>query len=314
MWDLKIIDTDKSLYIAVADALERDIRLEILKAGEKLPAQRALAKKVGVNVTTITRAYKEAEKRGLVTSIVGSGTYVSSDLGFNPSLLNTEKDKKRLIEMGLVLPLYQIEPDIGDILKRVLHRNDLNKFMEYTSPQGLLRHRQTGSEWVKRFGVGANAENIIVAAGAQHALICIFSSLFQPGDRVAADCLTYPGVKTAAKICGVQLEAVEMDEEGMTPQGLTAICNRQDIRGVYTVSAMQNPTNAIMSAERRASVAEVINKYDLILIEDDLYRCLSPEPPTTLTQLVPEQSIYLAGTSKAFYAGLRICFVAAPVK
>lgn len=45
MWDLKIIDTDKSLYVAIADAIERDIRLGILKAGEKLPAQRELAKK-----------------------------------------------------------------------------------------------------------------------------------------------------------------------------------------------------------------------------------------------------------------------------
>ncbi len=64
MWDLRIIDTDKSLYTALADAVERDVRAGILKAGEKLPAQRDLSKKVGVNVTTVTRAYKEAEKGG----------------------------------------------------------------------------------------------------------------------------------------------------------------------------------------------------------------------------------------------------------
>lgn len=314
MWDLKIIDTDKSLYIAVADALERDIRLEILKVGDKLPAQRELAKKVGVNVTTITRAYKEAEKRGLVTSIVGSGTYVSSDSGFNPSLLKIEKDKKKHIELGLVMPLCVVEPDIGEIIKRVLHKNDLKGFMEYTSPQGLLRHRQTGSEWVKSFGVAADPENIIVTAGTQHALVCIFSSVFQPGDRIATDCLAYPGVKTAAKLCGVQLEAVEMDAEGMTPRGLAAVCNRHDIKGVYTVATLQNPTNAVMSETRLAAVAEVIHKYDLLLIEDDIYRCFSAEPPSTLSQLVPEQSLYLAGTSKAFYTGLRVCFVASPTK
>ena len=56
MWDLRIIDTDKSLYTALADAVERDVRAGILKAGEKLPTQRDLAKKVGVNVTTVTRA------------------------------------------------------------------------------------------------------------------------------------------------------------------------------------------------------------------------------------------------------------------
>lgn len=312
MWDLRVIDTDKSLYIAVADAIERDIRAEILTAGEKLPAQRDLAKKVGVNVTTITRAYKEAEKRGLVTSIVGSGTYISSDLGFNSALVNTDKGEGQRIEMGLVLPLYAAEPDIAPIIQKVLHKNNLNDFMGYTPAQGLLRHRETGSAWMKRFGILADAENIIVTAGAQHALNCILSSVFQPGDRIAVDCLTYPGIKTAARICGIQLEAVAMDGEGMTPQSLEAVCSRHDVKGVYTVSTMQNPTNAFMSERRSAAIAEIIAKRDLILIEDDLYRFASSGDSGPLTLRVPEHSIYIAGISKAFFAGLRVSFVAAP--
>lgn len=314
MWDLRIIDTDKSLYVAIADAIERDIRSGILKAGERLPSQRALAQKVGVNVTTITRAYNEAEKRGLVASTVGSGTYVSSDLGFCSSLFDTEKEEKKLIEMGLVLPLYEMEPDLRPMIEKALHKNELNQFMAYTSPQGLYRHRLVGCEWVKRFHVNAVPANVVITAGAQHALNCIFSSAFQPGDRIAVDCLTYPGVKTAAKRCGIQLEAVSMDDEGITPQGLSAVCNRYDIKGVYTVSAMQNPTNACMSEQRRTSIAEIIKKNGLILVEDDLYRFLSPEGSCALTSLIPEQSIYVAGISKAFYAGLRTGFIIAPEK
>lgn len=314
MWDLRIIDTDKSLYIAIADAIERDIRLGILKAGEKLPAQRGLAKKVGVNVTTITRAYTEAEKRGLVTSIVGSGTYISSDLGYNSSLLNTEKNNSKLIELGLVLPLSAMEPDLNEILERVIHKNELKDFTGYTPPQGLYRHRLIGSKWVKGFGISAEPDHIVITAGAQHALNCIFSFVFQPGDRIAVDCMTYPGVKTAARLCGIQLEAVEMDDEGITPQSLSAVCHRHNIKGVYTVSTMQNPTNAIMSEQRRASIAEIIKHNHLLLIEDDLYRFLSPENSVPLTALIPEQSIYIAGISKAFYAGLRISFVVTPSK
>ena len=312
MWDLKIINTDKSLYIAIADAIERDIRLGILQAGNKMPTHRELANKVGVNVTTITRAYKEAEKRGLITSTVGRGTFITSDLGINSSLVNTEKNDKKHIEMGLVLPLYSVEPDISSIINKVIHKNDLNKYMAYTQPQGLYRHRQIGSEWVKRFEVSADAEDIIITAGAQHALNCIFSSVFHQGDRIAVDNLTYPGVKTAAKRCGIHLEGVPMDNEGMIPQGLEAVCNRGEIKGIYTVSAMQNPTSAIMSEQRRISLASIIKKYNLILIEDDLYRFLSSAQTLPLTQLVPENSIYIAGISKAFYAGLRICFSAAP--
>ena len=314
MWDLRIIDTDKSLYVALADAIERDIRAKILAAGDKLPAQRELAKKVGVNVTTITRAYREAEKRGLVTSIVGSGTYVSSDLGFNSALVNTDNGSSPRIEMGLVLPLYAAEPDIGPIIERVLHKSNMNDFMGYTSPQGLLRHRQTGSAWMKRFKIDAEAERIIITAGAQHALNCILSSVFQPGDRIAVDCLTYPGIKTAARLCGIHLEAVAMDEEGMTPQALDAVCSRHDVKGVYTISTMQNPTNATMSAGRCVAITEIIKKRNLILIEDDLYRFVSSDEFGPLTRLIPEQSIYIAGISKAFFAGLRVSFVAAPIR
>ena len=77
MWNPKIIDTDKALYVAIADAIERDIHLGVLKSNEKMPSQRSLAKTIGVNLTTISRAYSEAEKRGLISGTIGRGTYVS---------------------------------------------------------------------------------------------------------------------------------------------------------------------------------------------------------------------------------------------
>lgn len=312
MWNLKIIDTDKTLYIAIADALERDIRLGELKAGDKMPTHRALAKTVGVNVTTITRAYKEAEKRGLITSTVGRGTFITSDSGVNSSLRNTDKNGIGLIEMGLVLPLYSAEPDISPIIKKVLHRNDLKQYMAYTPPEGLYKHRQAGSEWMKRFGINANAENIIITAGAQHALNCIFSSLFQQGDHIAVDCLTYPGVKTAAKRYGIHLEGIPTDDEGMLPNELKAACTRNEIKGIYTVSTIQNPTNIVMSEQRKLALAKIIENNNLILVEDDMYGFLSSQSAIPLTQHVPEHGIYIAGISKAFYAGLRISFTVVP--
>ena len=70
MWNLKIIDTNKSLYIALADALERDIRTGVLQPGDRLPSHRELARSVGVTVTTVTRAYAEAERRNLITAMM----------------------------------------------------------------------------------------------------------------------------------------------------------------------------------------------------------------------------------------------------
>lgn len=312
MWNLKVIDISKSLYLAIADAMERDIKEGVLLPGDKMPTHRELAKIVGVTVTTATRAYKEAERRGLVTAVVGNGTFVTSDLGFNSSLVNTESSDARLIEMGMVFPLYSVETGLKTVMERVALKDDLQNLMQYIPPQGLPRHRRIGASWIKRFGVRAKAENIIVTAGAQHALTCLFTSVFEPGDRIAVDYITYPGVKSIARRCGIRLEGVMMDSEGMLPGELEVLCNRHAIKGVYTVGCMQNPTNISMSPQRKRDIAQVIKKHGLILVEDDLYSFLSDERGSALTPLIPENSIYIAGLSKAFYAGLRVGFVAAP--
>jgi DNA-binding transcriptional MocR family regulator len=311
MWELKIIDTDKPLYIAIAEAIERDIKAGVLLSGEKLPTHRELARIVGVNVTTATRAYNEAEKRGLITSIVGNGTFVTSDMGANPSLMSTERKGKELIELGLVLPLYSVEPDITPVCKRVLSRKNINSFMQYTPPQGLNTHRRTGANWVSQYGVHAEESDIIVTSGAQHAINCVLSACFESGDRIAVDYLTYPGIKSAAKRCGIKLEGVMLDNEGMIPSELDALCKRHTIKGVYTTACLQNPTNAIMSDKRRNELADIIQKENLLLIEDDLYHFLC-DNAGALSSLIPERSIYIAGIAKAFYAGLRIGFVVSP--
>jgi len=314
MWNLKIIDTDKPLYIAIADAIERDIKAGILSPGEKLPTHRDLARIVGVNVTTATRAYNEAEKRGLISSVVGNGTYVTMDFEKSPPFLNTERNGNEVIEMGLVLPLYSVEPDITPIFKNVLKKKNINSLMEYTPPQGLATHRRTGAKWVKQYGICANEDNIIVTSGAQHALNCILSACFESGDQIAVDCLTYPGVKTAAKRCGIKLVGVKLDNEGMIPDELEAVCKRHNIKGIYTSSYMQNPTNAVMSDNRKKELSRIIRERNLMLIEDDIYKFLCDNNISTLTSFAPENSIYIAGISKAFYAGLRVGFIVSPKK
>jgi len=312
MWDLKVINTDEPFYLSIANALERDIKCGILKSGDKIPTHRELAKTIGVNVTTVTRAYQEAEKRGLITATVGKGTFITSDLGRNPALINMDIGSKHLIEMGLALPLYSVEPDIQMLLNKVAADGNLRDFMKYTPPQGLYQHRQTAAGWIKQLGVDTDADHVIITAGTQHAFDCVLSSVFEAGDRIAVDCITYPGFKTAARRLGIRLEAVAMDREGMTPESLEAICSHGDIKGVYTVGRLQNPTNATMSRQRREEIARIIQQHSLILIEDDLYGFLAPLGTAPLSALLPDRSIYMAGTSKAFYAGLRISFLVSP--
>lgn len=314
MWNPRIIDTDKSLYIAIADALERDVRNGTLKPGEKMPTHRELADVIGVNVTTITRAYRDAEKRGLITGTVGRGTYITADLGVDASMARTGEKPVKAIEMGLVLPLYNKEPDITGTIGKVVRDRNFDRYMRYTDPLGLPEHRETGALWVKRYGVDLPKENILICAGAQHALTCCLGSLFKAGDKIATELLIYPGMKAAAKAAGIRLEPAVADKEGMTPDSLERVCQRHEVKGVYLMPGMQNPTTAVMSMQRRKELADIISRYGLILIEDDMYSFSNRDNFQAITQLIPDSSVYIAGVSKAFFSGLRVAFVAASEK
>ncbi|WP_167958990.1 aminotransferase-like domain-containing protein [Anaerosporobacter faecicola] len=316
MWNLKEINTDMALYLAIADAIERDIHNGVLKPGDRLPTQRELAHIVGVNVTTVTRAYKEATKRGLLAASVGNGTYIAGDVGTQAALLDASTAHSlttyyQNIDLGLVKPLEQLDPDLTPLLSQLTKQKDFMHLLGYTAPQGLLSHREVGAVWISRFHIHTDSSRILITSGINHALTCILSALFQPGDKLAVDCYTYPGIKTIAKRLGIQLEAVEMDDEGMTPDSLRQICHRTTIKGVYTMPSIQNPTGALRSEKRTQQLLTVIREYDLISIEDDMYGYLLEHTQVPIAAYYPEKSIYLAGMSKVCYPGLRTAFLVA---
>lgn len=312
MWNPVTINVDKPLYIAVVDALERDIRSGQLKPGQQLPTHRELADIIGVNVSTITRSYKEAERRGLISGTVGRGTFVSADVNVITSLVRTDTTEPNLLEMGLVLPLYEAELDMRGKLEKLAASSRLEQYLKYTDPLGLPEHREVGAQWAKKYGVAAKAEDIVVCAGSQHAITSCLLSLFQSGDRIAVESLTYPGIKTLASMLGIRLVPIAADDEGMLPEALDMACRRDVIRGVYLIPGVQNPTTACMSLKRRKDIAETIQRNGLTLIEDDAYSFTRQEQPVPISALIPENSVFIAGVSKAFYAGLRVSFAAAP--
>lgn len=311
MWDLKIIDINKPLYLAVVEALERDIASGVLQPGDRMPTHRSLAKKVGITLSTASRIYHEAGKRGLITAVVGRGTFITADAGKKSAVIDVNQSMLDW-DLGIASPIAKTDPDILPLAEVVMHRKRFPSLMSYPSPQGLLEHRSAGSDWVARFGIKVPAQNIVITAGAHHALFIICNSLLTHGDRIATDFLTYPGIKTAAQRNAIRLEGVHMDADGMLPQELDMLCRRQNIKAVYVSGRFQNPTNREMSATRRMELREVISRHGLILIENDSYGFLNSSKNQTLSALLPNNSIYISSLSKAFYAGLRIAYVAPP--
>ena len=79
-WAPTLADKEGPVYRHIADALAADISNGRLRRGQQLPTHRALAKALGIDLTTVTRAYTEARRRGLTEARVGLGTFVCETL------------------------------------------------------------------------------------------------------------------------------------------------------------------------------------------------------------------------------------------
>lgn len=309
-WIPQLERDNKSLCAAIAEALEEDIAKGILRPNEKLPPQRELADHLGVNLSTVTRAFRRCELKGLIYGVVGSGTFVSSDARVPLSLL--EQDSNGVIDMGQVLPLYSIDKETAGIAKTFLHDMDMERLLRYSEPQGLISHRNAGAEWLGRFNLNVHAEEIIITPGSQSAIANCLLTLFQYGDRIAVDALTYPGFKSLAALYGIRLVPIEMTEDGMSVQGLLNACKNEGVKGIYLMPEVQNPTARSMSKSCREQISEIIRKYNLILMEDDAYAYTGDATGTPVTAYVSEHGIYIGGTAKLLGPGFRISFVKVP--
>ncbi|MEM7355840.1 MAG: PLP-dependent aminotransferase family protein [Acidobacteriota bacterium] len=301
------------IYLAIADAVGADVRAGRLQPGERLPTHRDLAKQLGVNVMTISRAYAEASRRGLTEGEVGRGTFVRrrerNATRFEPDDTTAE----RRVDFHFNLPagdpsilnaaelLGELALDAPD---RLLHTG-------YTTT-GSAEHRAIGAEWLARSGVQADPARILVCGGAQHAMTITFASLAGPGDLVLTEELTYPGMKALASVLGLRLHGLAMDAEGIEPESFETACRRSNPKALYCMPTAQNPTGMVMGETRRREIAEIARHHGVALVEDDTYRYLCPEPPPPLATFAPELAYFLTGTSKNLTAGLRIGYLLAP--
>lgn len=298
-------------FVRLADAIERDVFSGRLKPGYKLPTHRDLADDLKMNVSTVTRGYAEAQKRGLISGTVGRGTFISADAVTSSSMVSFEPHAPGMIELGLANTFYDLDPDIQKGLKRLTRRRNLDSFLRYTDPRGLLEHREAGVQWAKRYKIDTTPENVLVCSGAQHALNCCLSGLFSSGDRIATDSLIYPGLKTLAAMLGIRLVPVLMDSEGMIPEHLDKICRRENISGIYLMPEVQNPTSISMPLERREQIAILVRRHNLTVIEDEAYGLTVESSLPPIASMVPDKSIFIAGVSKSIAAGLRVAFMVA---
>jgi len=301
------------LYLSIANLLEYDIVNGYIAPNTKLPPQRELADYLDINLSTITRAFKICELKGLIYATTGKGTFVAPNAGATISIADNEI-QKNYIEMAIIKPLDQFNSLVTDTTKNILSKGYLEKLLDYSSPLGSPYHKMSARKWLHKYNMDANIENIAITSGGQNSLTLTLISLFHSGDKIAVDKYTYPNFIQLANMLNIQLIPIEGDIFGINPEELDAQCKLNNIQGIYLIPSCNNPTAILMNMERRQEIAKVIKKNNLILIEDAIYSFLAPQNYLPIASFIPEQSIYINSISKSLCSGIRVAFMVYPDK
>src|ERR1700730_18498608 len=296
-------------YRAFVAALEADLASGRVKPGMRLLPQRDMAQRLALSVGTISKAYAEAEQRGLITGEVGRGTFVQRRRSEARGLGPTEAT----INLALNVPPYTGEDDIiGSVLAEIVADGEMANLLGYLPHQGLRRHREAMATWLGSLGVAADPDHLFITHGGQHALSIALGMVASSEDTVLTESYTYSGMLALSAQCGYRLHGVATDVHGLIPENLDRAFGETKARVLYCMLTLQTPTGAVMTPARRQAIAEIVRRHDAYLLEDDAYGYLLSPPLAPISKLVPERSFYIVSFAKCLAPGLRIAAMIAP--
>lgn len=310
-WIPTISELSGPRYQRIVDAMEADIAAGRLVRGQQLPTQRALAKALDVDLTTVTRAYTEARRRGILEARVGQGSFVSE----TSARRAVDVPHPVAIDLSMNVPPHPLEAQLDERiiagLEAIRAQSGLTAHLNYQPPGGSAHEREVAARWMRARVPHAHADRLVIYPGAQTILFNLLACLARPGDVVLTEALTFPGIKAAAARLGVKLAGVTMDDGGILPDALAKACRALKPKAVYLIPTLHNPTTATLLPERRSAIAQIIHDAGTTLIEDDAYGLLD-RSASPIANLIPERT-YLATTlSKCIAPALRVAYLVTP--
>ena len=202
---------------------------------------------------------------------------------------------------------------IEELTSRVIDRYGSQAF-QYDRTEGFIPLNEALVGHLANKGVQASPDEIIIASGSQGFLDALGKVVISKGDRVAVEAPTYLGAIQAFNPYEPQYVRMDTDDDGLIPASLEQVLREAPVKLVYLVPTFQNPTGRTIPLERRQEIADIIRRYDALLVEDDPYSDLRyrGEAIPPIKFLAPDNVVYVSTLSKTFAPGLRIGFCVAP--
>ena len=336
-------DNRSGVTQAIVDVFERAITAGELGPGAKLPPTRRLAELTGVNHLTAARAYRQLAERGLVSSKVGSGTFVRAAAAAIPG---STRVKDSIAWQRYVLP--ELEETYGDRVLAEMHSHvqtegliplsvgypserifpidemraatervmatQAERALQYSDVRGTPELAEQVAALSAARGEAEDTEDIVITSGATQGLSLAMRAILRPGDVVACEDPSFMSVIRAIRAAGAKVQPVPMDADGLDVDALEALLARTEIRALAIQPRLHNPTGRDLSPERRERLAKLARDRNFFVLEDGVYSDVrfddAPAPPP-LRELAPGHVVYCDSMSKTVGGGLRMGWIAA---
>lgn len=329
-----MIKSKDLLYLRVAESLEKQIRKGTYGSGEKMPGLRVLCAERGISLGTATSAYLELESRSLIASRPRSGYYVTwtaqpaNELpsATKPLLTSRSEDTRRIIDAVLSnAPKAKIFLSSGVLALELLPLARLNKAMVRAMrelPGSGVNYERHGNHKLKEqiarrshlWNGSLSADDVITTAGCMDALAFSLQSVTRPGDAIGVESPLYFGILQLAQNIGRRVVELPMHPvTGVDPAAVENAMKNKQISACVLVSNFSNPLGSCMPAENKKAIAVMAEKYNVPVIEDDLYGDLyfgKQRPLTIKTFDEAGMVLYCGSFSKTLAAGYRVGWVA----
>ncbi|WAM55172.1 PLP-dependent aminotransferase family protein [Vreelandella venusta] len=322
-------------YEEVACTLRERIEHGIYRVGDRLPSIRAVCQELDVSISTAQEAYRQLMDVSLIESRPKSGYFVlpSRVPTVLPSvsrpaqcpldvsqwdqvleLVATQRDDSRLL-LGRGVPnlAYETLKPLSKILAGLHRKNDLNGF-NYDKLSGSAELRQQVARLAIASGCLLHPDDIMITTGCQEALSIALRTLTQPGDVVAVDSPSFYGTMQILKANGLKALEIPTDPQtGISLEALEMALEQWPIRAIQVTPTYNNPLGYTMSEARKQALFQLAQRFDVAIIEDDIYGDLAYAQPRPLTVKSFDDDgrvLLCSGFSKTVGPGLRVGWLA----